>query len=147
MSFYISRMKFKTIALLFSITFAFNSYSQEPSETLYNAGFMTLRTVDSTRVFKPDSPKTDSLHYRPLDLDIWYPSNEKSGTRLSFGDLFGLNEERANLYKEGDFTGITEEYAIFFAVTLGLDSKRGAAMLNIKTFATKKPLLRKEDIR
>ncbi len=123
----------KAIALLFSITVAFSCYTQELSRTTYNAGFMTLRTADSTRIFKPDSPKTDILHYRPLDLDIWYPSTENKGDRLLFGDLFGLNEERATLYKEGDFSGITEEYAMFFAATLGLDSKKGNAMLKIKT--------------
>ncbi len=128
-----SPIKNKTIALLFSITVAFSCYTQELSRTNYNAGFMTLRTADSTRIFKPDSPKTDILHYRPLDLDIWYPSTENNGDRLLFGDLFGLNEERATLYKEGDFSGITEEYAMFFAATLGLDSKKGNAMLKIKT--------------
>ena len=133
MSLHISQIKFKTIALLFAITVAFSAYTQELSGTTYNAGFKTLRLKDSARIFKPDSPKTDSLHYRPLDLDIWYPSTEKSGTRLLFGDLFGLNEERASLYKEGDFSGITEEYALFFAATLGLDSKKGPAMLKIKT--------------
>lgn len=50
-----------------------------------------------------------------------------------FGDLFGLNEERANRYKEGDFTGTTEEYAMFFAAGLGLDSKKGSALPKIKS--------------
>ncbi len=94
---------------------------------------MTLRTVDSTRFFKPGSPETDRLHYRPLDLDIWYPSTDKSPARLTFRDIFGLNEERATLYKEGDFTGIMEEYAQFFAASLGLDSKKGVGMLKVKT--------------
>ena len=133
MSIYFSQMKFKITAILLLSTITFSAYTQDDSETSYNAGFMTLRTVDSTRIFKPDSSKMDSLHYRPLDLDIWYPSTEKSDTRLSFGDLFGLNEERANLYKEGDFSGITEEYAMFFAATLGLDSKKGPAMLKTKS--------------
>ncbi len=126
-------MKFQKISLILLITVTFTSIAQEASNTIFEAGFMTLRLVDSTRVFKPDSPKTDSLHCRPLDLDIWYPSTEKRGTRLLFGDLFGLNEERANRYKEGDFTGITEEYAMFFAAGLGLDSSKATALLKIKT--------------
>ena len=143
MSIYFSRMKFKIAAILLLITVTFSAYTQDNFETSYNAGFMTLRTVDSTRIFKPDSSKMDSLHYRPLDLDIWYPSIEKSDTRLSFGYLFGLNEERANLYKEGDFTGITEEYAMFFAATLGLDSKKGVGMLKIKTDSYKNAAIAK----
>lgn len=125
-------MRFKIWTLLLLVAVSFKGYAQEDT-TAYNAGFMTIRTVDSTRTFKPDVSQYDPLYYRPLELDIWYPSNEKTTNTISFGALFGLNEKRANLYKEGDFGGITEEYAQFFAATLGLDPKKGLQVLQLKT--------------
>ena len=41
----------------------------------YKAGFKTIHTVDKSRIYKPKTDTTDYLHYRPIDLDIWYPSN------------------------------------------------------------------------
>ena len=133
MTIYIRGMRFRIRIFLFLVAVTFIGSAQDDSAAAYNAGFLTIRTVDTTRIFKPDAINSDRLHYRPLDLDIWYPTTEKSRNTLSFGTLFGLNEERANLYKEGDFTGITEEYAQFFAATLGLDSEKGLDLLKRKT--------------
>jgi hypothetical protein len=64
----------------------------------YLAGFMTAHTVDTTRIYRPNTAKTDYLHYRPIDLDIWYPADSSGGTLLAVRDLLGLLEQRANFY-------------------------------------------------
>lgn len=84
----------KTYLILAVILIYINtSYGQE----LY-AGFKTLQLKDSTRTYKPNTKTTDSLHYRPVDLDIWYPSKEKNGKPMLFSDLFSLFEQRAVAY-------------------------------------------------
>lgn len=99
----------------------------------YHAGFRSLQLKDSTRLYKPNSESTHPLHYRPVDLDLWYPSTEKHGTALKFRDLFALFEQRAVRYQDGqDYSGITDELAQFYVTELGLGGE-GQKLLKIKT--------------
>ncbi|MCG2616036.1 hypothetical protein LZZ85_17195 [Terrimonas sp. NA20] len=41
-------------------------------------GFKTIHTSDTTRIYKHGTSVTDQLHYRPLDLDIWYPADSST---------------------------------------------------------------------
>ena len=125
-------MKIK-ISYLFSALFAFYGFSQAKSAG-YNAGFKTVQLVDSSRSYKPNTSVTDRLHYRPLDLDIWYPSVEKKGKRLLFEDLYRLHEERANKYQdETDYTGFSDELILYLAAGFGVDAKEGKRLLTVET--------------
>ena len=131
----IRSFKFK-IHVLFTVLFilAHNCLSQKNGLVNSVAGFTTVSLVDSSRVYKPGSPASDILHYRPLDLDIWYPAQRQSSERLLFRDLFGCFEKRANKYQdEEDYTGITEEMVQFFVAGLGLEAERGNALLDMET--------------
>ncbi len=104
------------------------SYGQD-----YNAGFKSLQLKDSTRIYKPDTRVTDELHYRPVDLDLWYPSNIRNGKLMKFGDLFGLLENRATRYQDNhDYSGLTAELAQFYVAQLGVGSN-GKEILEIET--------------
>lgn len=99
----------------------------------YHAGFKSLQLKDSTRIYKPNTESTDALYYRPVDLDIWYPSNEKNGEPLRFGDLFRLFEQRAVSYQDNDdYIGITKELAQFYVAELSVETD-GEKLLNIQT--------------
>lgn len=107
----------------------------------YYAGFKSFQLKDSTRIYKPNTELTDSLHYRPVDLDIWYPSNEKKGKALKFGDLFSLFEQRAINYQDNeDYTGIINELAQMYVVEMGAGTN-SQKLLNIETnsFANLEP--------
>jgi hypothetical protein len=128
-----------TILLTFGTNFA----------QTYNAGFKSFQLKDSTRIYKPNTELTDKLHYKPVDLDIWYPSNEKKGKALKFGDLFNLFEQRAVNYQDNvDYSGITNELAQFYVAELGIGTD-GQKLLNIQTnsfsdlepSATKHPII------
>lgn len=96
-----------------------------PFNPTYHAGFLSLPLEDTTRVYKPNTTVTDSLHYRPVDLDIWYPSRERSDTPLTFGYLFRLLKKRTLSYQEHtDYTGMTEEPALLYVAELGLGAIR-----------------------
>jgi len=90
-------------------------------ERKYNAGCTSVVLKDKARIYKSKTAMTDSLHFRPVDLDIWYPSEEKSDSSLVFGDLFKLFEQRAVAYQDNeDYKGLTKELAQFYvAETIG----------------------------
>ncbi len=119
------------IVLVVFFTF-YKVYSQKTA--LYNAGFKTLQLVDSTRIYKPNTVQEDKLHFRPLDLDIWYPTNEEEGKRLLFEDLYRLHEDRANKYQdETDYTGISDELILYLAAGFGVEAKDGQRLLKVKS--------------
>jgi len=114
---------------LFYISLCFKgSYAQN-----FYAGFTSLSLKDKNRTYNSEVPITDSLHYRPVDLDIWYPSKDKKEKTLNFGDLFNLFEQRAVKYQDNqDYTGLTEELAQFIVAESGIDAD-GQKLLGIKT--------------
>ena len=126
-------MQFAAISFFTLLCISFFVSGQEKVEKPYHAGFMTLHIKDSSRVYKPGSLKTDKLHYRPLDLDIWYPSTAQTERALKFGDLFKLFEQRATAYQdETDYTGMVNELAQMFVAELGVGVD-GKALLNVTT--------------
>ena len=120
--------RFRTFFFQLFVLLLANGYAQE-----YNIGFRTLKLQDSSRVYKPGTTIGDSLHFRPVDLDIWYPSEDKKGRAMKFGDLFRLFEERAISYQEEeDYSGMTEELAQFYVAELGVGADSGK-LLDIAT--------------
>lgn len=125
-------MKLNVITFCLILFSHFYGASQESKS--YNIGFKTLRLTDSSRTYKPNSPETDKLHYRPLDLDIWYPSTKKDGNRLLFEDLYKLHEERANYYQDDtDYAGMSEEFILYLAAGFGVEAMEGKRLLKVKT--------------
>ena len=97
------------------------------------AGFRSFHLVDSTRIYQPHTTPQDSLHFRPVDVDIWYPSEQKNEKPLTFGDLFGLFEQRALKYQVGtNYSGMTRELAQLYVAELGVGTD-GQELLGIKT--------------
>ncbi|MEM1407201.1 MAG: carboxypeptidase-like regulatory domain-containing protein, partial [Bacteroidota bacterium] len=115
------------------ITLFFLSLTSIAIGQVYNAGFTSISLRDSSRIYKPDTDANDSLHYRPVELDIWYPSPEKRNSSLVFGDFFKLFEKRAIQYQDNaDYSGLTSELAQFYVAELGVGTD-GDKLLNIKT--------------
>lgn len=112
-----------------------NTLAAQLSENnLWRAGFRTRHLTDSTRIYKPGSTVNNRLHYRPIDLDIWYPSDSVNGEALLFEDLFRLHETRANAYQnETDYTGFSEELILYMAAGFGLEATEGNQLLKVKT--------------
>ena len=124
----------KYLLLFASVAIVFNCLGQKAETTLYQAGFRTFELVDSSRIYKHNTSEKDRLHYRPVDLDVWYPSTEKTSKKLFFGDLFKLMEQRAvNYQDQKDYSGVMEELAAFFVAGLGLEAASGSQLLKVKT--------------
>jgi hypothetical protein len=78
--------------ILFLLFLFISTFGNAQKEISYNAGFKTIHLIDSSRSYKPDTGQNDKLHYRPLDIDLWYPSQSKQSKRMLFEDLFRLHE-------------------------------------------------------
>jgi alpha/beta superfamily hydrolase len=77
----------------------------------FNIGVRFIKLLDSTRVYKPNTIPSDDLHYRPLEVDVWYPAVvRETDTTASFLNLVELLEARAKLYNDTkDYSGISDE--------------------------------------
>jgi hypothetical protein len=107
--------KFILILLVFLVSCSDTVSNKSES---YSAGFKTIHTVDKSRFYKPKTDTADRLHFRPIDLDIWYPSNHSLDTPLLVRDLLGLLESRANYYSASNLgNGVAAQLAHFFCET------------------------------
>ncbi len=104
--------------LIYAFTPFMFAACREPENSVITSvpGFRVIHAVDSSRVYKPNSPTNDYLHFRPLDIDLWYPAlANDNDSILTFGDVFGLLESRANYYTASTaWAGITNKYAASF---------------------------------
>jgi hypothetical protein len=124
--------KIATAGIVFLISFAGHAQETRDGKTYY-AGFKAVKLVDTSRMYKPNTTESDRLHYRPVDLDIWYPSSTKGDTQLTFGDLFEFLEQRANQYQDTIYTGIVEELAQFYAIESGGETDGGTKLLRAQS--------------
>jgi esterase/lipase len=128
------QLKMKNTIIPITLLFLLSCSGKKNNTTeLYLAGFKIIQSKDTTRIYKPNTNTTDNLHYRPLDIDIWYPASAstKDTTHL-YKYIFGLYETRANYYTASTIgNGISTQIAHFFCDRLGCsDSLR---VLNFRT--------------
>jgi hypothetical protein len=99
----------------------------------YEAGYKVIQSYDKSRIYKPDTDTADYLHYRPLDIDIWYPAKvSKNDSVCLFRDILGLLEKRANYYTASNaWDGVTSQIAQSFCD--GFKCSDSTKLLNYNT--------------
>jgi dienelactone hydrolase len=99
----------------------------------YGAGFKIVNTIDKTRIYKPDSDTSDNLHFRPVEIDVWYPAEQIiADSVLSFRNILSLLEKRAIYYTGSEqWRGITPTIAQSFCV--GFKCSDSTSLLNFTT--------------
>jgi hypothetical protein len=128
----------KHLLVSFSLLFFLSCSNKENgAPEIYEAGFKIIQTKDTTRVYKQNTDTSDYLHYRPLDIDVWYPATVSPGdTSLYFRDILGLLENRANYYTASNLgNGITQQIAHYFSQTLNCSDS--TKVLNFRTASHK----------
>lgn len=126
--------------LLLVITFSFLlscSQTKKRKDFYYEAGFRIIKSVDKSRIYKPNTDTNNYLHYRPLDIDIWYPAKASAlDSVLLFRDILGLLEKRANYYTASNAgNGITGQIAK--SLCDGFKCSDTNKLLNFKTRSIK----------
>ncbi|HVV54568.1 MAG TPA: hypothetical protein VHC47_04560, partial [Mucilaginibacter sp.] len=128
--------KTPAFAILFVFLFC-GCTMHQPAQLGYSAGFKIVRMTDRTRVYKPGTDTTNYLHYRPIDLDVWYPADTTAkDTALRFGFFLDLFGKRANYYtasKAGD--SLPEQFAKAFCAGFKCSTPR--QLLSYKTASYK----------
>ncbi|MFN7260358.1 MAG: hypothetical protein ACK5TU_10700, partial [Cyclobacteriaceae bacterium] len=86
----------------------------------FHVGFKVISIYDSSRTYKPNTTISDKLHYRPIDIDLWYPAYiTSSDTTASFVDLVNLLEQRSNFYDDTrTYYGFTTELLQYICASL-----------------------------
>jgi hypothetical protein len=99
----------------------------------FAAGFKIIHSTDRTRIYKPNTATADLLHYRPIDIDIWYPADlSQTDTPITVHDLLKLLEQRANYYSASNVgNGITRQIAQLFCD--GFKCSDSTKLLSFKT--------------
>lgn len=131
----------KNIFLLIPVLFLLScSQTKKEKAESYEAGFKIIQTVDKSRMYKPGTDTIEYLHYRPLDIDIWYPAHSSAADSvLLFGDILGLLEKRANYYTASNAAnGFTQQLAQYFCD--GFKCSDTTKLLNYKTNSLKNAL-------
>lgn len=98
----------KKLPVSFLLLISALTYGQEKQ---WDAGFRIITIYDSSRIYKPGTSVSDVLHYRRIDIDLWYPARKgSSDSILLFSDLVHLLETRAKIYDDTeDYTGLSKE--------------------------------------
>lgn len=114
---------------------------QHTEPALYRVGYENLFMTDSSRTYKPGTQKEDRLHYRPLEIDLWYPATPSSpsapagpGPAIGYGQLLQLLQDRSNRFQNDTvFTNITQD--LVASLCAGLNITDTAAFTHLRTIS------------
>jgi hypothetical protein len=78
------------------------TYAQAPHKHVtHYAGYKSIHSTDSSRLYKPDVSISNPLYYRPVDMDIWYPAAKPDlNTGMIYKDFLSLFVNRPNFYRD-----------------------------------------------
>ncbi|MEP7141752.1 MAG: hypothetical protein ABI707_02720 [Ferruginibacter sp.] len=89
----------KSIPVISSIIFCiiiFTSCSNSLHDK-YTTGLIVYKEFDKSRIFDTTSNSKSPAYYRPVKIDMFYPSIEKTGkAALTYGDILDMYEQRMN---------------------------------------------------
>lgn len=129
-------------SLIFFIVFlskAFNVFSQsvQPTST-YDAGYKNIVLKDSSRIYKSNTSTTDSLHFRPLEIDVWYPAvpQKPDDAAMMYVEFLKLLQERSNRFQNDTvYNSLTLELLQYINVNLKISDT--SKLLHLKTNSCK----------
>jgi pimeloyl-ACP methyl ester carboxylesterase len=100
---------------------------------LYRIGYKNLILTDSSRTYKPGTQSTNRLHYRLLEIDLWYPAAPSASTSpIEYGQLLQLLQDRSNRFQDDTvFTNITQ--GLVASLCAGLNITDTAAFTHLRT--------------
>jgi hypothetical protein len=136
----------KKIIVSFSLLFLLSCSNEKKADTeTYIAGFKTIHTKDTTRIYKPDTDTSDYLHFRPLDIDVWYPASATAkDISIQFRTILGLLEKRANYYTASNAAnGLTQQVAQYLCDELKCSDSTKVLNFKTQTFKNATPVKNK----
>jgi hypothetical protein len=81
-------------------TFSQSSPGPEISGS-FKVGYKNLITVDSGRIYKQHTSTRSTLHFRPIEIDLWYPAIDPDpNSRIQYGYFLNLLQQRSNRFQD-----------------------------------------------
>jgi pimeloyl-ACP methyl ester carboxylesterase len=133
-----------TIAILFGLFFL-TLHSGFCQNGGFEAGFKIIKSYDSSRVYKTRSDTSDSLHFRPIEIDVWYPAElTSSDSAVSFAYFVSLLESRSNFYDDGrNYNGLSDELLHYVTAGLNCSDIQSVRSLKTKSYLNAEPVPQK----
>jgi pimeloyl-ACP methyl ester carboxylesterase len=97
--------------------------------------------TDSSRTYKPGTQAGAHLHYRPLEIDLWYPAtapasatNSAPETAIEYGQFLRLLQDRSNRFQDDTiYREMTSE--LLGSLCAGLHIADTSALTRLKTIS------------
>lgn len=121
---------------IFVVKSSFAQYTKKnDSFKLYEAGYKSIITKDSSRIYDSRTGPTDKLHFRPLEIDLWYPAvNSKPNQLIRYGEFIGLLEERSNRFQQDTvYNNLAAELVQYICSNLNI--RDTAKLTHLNTFS------------
>jgi hypothetical protein len=127
----------KHLLFLLSIVSFRSAYTQSPKDdaAAFSVGYENIIATDTGRIYKPGTGITDKFHYRPVEIDIWYPAIQGPPDRsIQYGELLDLLEKRSNRF-QGDtvYRGLASELTQYLSINLKIDDT--SRLTHLKTIS------------
>jgi hypothetical protein len=140
----------------------FSAYSQNDQPQLYKVGYRNILATDSSRIYKPGTQSNDRLHYRPLEMDIWYPADSSSQeprqppqapqplqspqspqTAMEYGEFLQLLQQRSNRFQNDTvYQDMTKELVQYLCAGLKIADTTALAHLKTTSYRNATPAAR-----
>jgi hypothetical protein len=135
-------MKYLLFSTLLLQTVNVFSQNIQPSQ-IYMAGYKNLVLKDSSRIYKPNTSPTELLHFRPIEIDIWYPSTSKNTDDVSmkYVDFVKLLQERSNRFQNDTvYNNLTSELLQYINVNLKISDTLKLSQLKTNSYQNAEPV-------
>ncbi|SEW44303.1 carboxypeptidase-like regulatory domain-containing protein [Chitinophaga arvensicola] len=108
----------------------------------YQAGYRAIFLTDSSRIYKPGSHAGHQLHFRPLEVDVWYPAQTTAGSMpIPFSTFVGLLEQRANRFQDDTvYNGMSAELLQYIAANVNIADTAMLSCLRTSSYRDTPPI-------
>ena len=99
----------------------------------YKTGYRNIQAIDSGRTYKPNTAADHPLHFRPVEIDFWYPAEDPGSVPpLSYGYFLGLLQDRSNRFQDDTvYSQMSSELVNYLSVNLKI--KDGSTLSGLST--------------
>ena len=103
---------------------------------LFSIGYQNIILIDSCRLYKPGAGSTENFHFRPVEIDLWYPALiHKSNPVVRYGEFVNLLEQRSNRFQDDTlYKGLSAEIIQYLGVNLKITDTGKLNILKTKSY-------------
>ena len=121
------------IILLTGISSFSQTINTRESAGPYISGYQNIITTDSTRIYKHGTSTNEKFHYRPIEIDVWFPATgAHSKSPMRYGEFLNLLEQRSNRFQDDTvYKNLSSDLVQYICANLNI--RDTSAMTNYKT--------------